>query len=142
MSWNVALDRWRGSPQRQTPRDPPSSLHPAVLQAPALRFLVLCLKNECQEAALLLSLYREVSKLGEGGPFTTRPTLQTPPFIFSLPAVFFVFPMDWIQERLSPNIQCSCPSADRPPGCLSLPVSVHSLHLCGNLTCLRVKLWK
>lgn len=62
-----------GSPQRRiplTPQPPPPPRFPPVLQAPALLFLVLCLKNECQEAALLFSLYRgekEVSKLGGKG---------------------------------------------------------------------------
>lgn len=56
-----------------------------------------------------------------------RPALQTFPFIFSLLTIFFFFLRDWLQKQLSPNIQSI-------PLHLWLPVSVRSLHLCGNLS--------
>lgn len=64
MCRNVGSDRWRGPPQRQTPRhNPPPSLHQLVFPPQhyslSLKFpLVLRLKNECQETApCFFSLY-------------------------------------------------------------------------------------
>lgn len=140
MCRNVGSDRWRGPPQRQTPRHnlllllppplPPLSLHQLVFppQHYSLSFkfpLALRLKNECQETALrFFSLHMvsgeemEADKLERKGWFNTRTRVQAFPFIFFLLAIFFLCLIDGVWTPLSAHIErYSHSSADGLSGC-------------------------